>query len=106
VSKEVHPNHSLSMFGACYLKPKGPVAGPAPTARRRCRPSSQAMWPPSLLVRAVPAGPEPPLPDGISIMAHVALGNWVSAGMGKVFLIGSAIGVATLIGVATFVIQL
>jgi hypothetical protein len=106
VSKEAHPNHSLSMFGACYLKPKGPVAGPAPTARRRCRPSSQAMWPPSLLVRAVPAGPEPSLSDGISIMADVALGNRMIAGMGKVFLIGLAIGVATLIGVATFVIQL
>jgi hypothetical protein len=64
------------------------------------------MWPPSLLVRAVPAGPEPSLSDGISIMADVALGNRMIAGMGKVFLIGLAIGVATLIGVATFVIQL
>jgi hypothetical protein len=64
------------------------------------------MWPPPLLVRAVPTGPEPSLPDGISIMARVALGNWRIAGMGKVFLICLAIGVATLIGVAAFVIQL
>jgi hypothetical protein len=46
------------------------------------------------LVRAVPVGSESSLPDGISIMAPVALGNWRIAGMGNVFLIGLAIGVA------------
>jgi hypothetical protein len=39
-------------------------------------------------------------------MARVAVGNRRIAGMGKAFLLGPAIGVATPLGVAAFFIQL